>query len=634
MIARVQELRTMAKEAAARGQWVDLREALDELWRLQPTGSAASFVVSHTAALEQGGMQLAPSRVAILRSFTVEPLIPVLRASALLGGIRAEVKVGEFNAYAQEVLDASSWLYRFDPNAVILAVQTRDLAPELWDAAPMAAADARAIVERALESFDSIVTAFRANSAASLVIHALELPVHSSHGLLDDQGEDGQSGAIRRINAGLREIAARHKGVHVLDYDALVARHGRLRWHDEQKWLTVRMPIAADFHREMVREWLRFLHPLAGRVAKVLVTDLDDTMWGGVIGEEGVAGIKLGMEYPGAAFRAFQQAMLDLYRRGILLAVASKNNEKDALEAIDGHEQMVLRREHFAAFRINWNDKAQSLREIAAELNVGLDALAFVDDNPVERARVRRELPEVTVIDLPLNPLEYARTLRACPVFERLTLSAEDMERGNLYAVQSRRNELERSVTSVEDFYRSLEQELDIAPVGADTLGRVAQLTQKTNQFNVTTRRYSEQQISRMVDEGAQVFAVRVKDRYGDNGIVGVAIGKLEGTRYAIDTFLLSCRVIGRTVETAILSHLIEEARAQGAAVVEGEFLPTRKNEPASRFFPAHGFEPAGEQNGGVRWRLDLSQATVRLPEWIEMKSSKGCVQSEFAVAG
>ncbi len=632
MFARGQELRSQAKEAAAQGRWTDLRASLDEMFRLQPAGSTASFVLSHLTAL-QNQMPFVKSKLAILRSFTVEPLVPVLRASAMLGGINLEVKVGEFNAYPQEVLDSSSWLYRFDPSVVILAVQTRDVAPELWDAVPVSEPAVAAITARVLESFDSIVSAFRATSTATLVMHALELPVMAGHGLLDDQAETGQSGAIRRINAGLRLLAARHNGVHILDYDALVSRHGRLRWHDEQKWLTVRMPIAADFHREMVREWLRFLHPLAGRVAKVLVTDLDNTVWGGVIGEEGMAGIKLGVEYPGAAYRSLQQVMLDFYNRGILLAVASKNNEKDALEAIDGHEQMLLRREHFAALRINWTDKAQSLREIAAELNVGLDALAFIDDNPVERARIRQELPEVTVIDLPENPLEYARTLRLSPFFERLALSAEDLERGRYYAGQTQRSQLERSVSSVEDFYRSLEQELEVTPLAPDTLARVAQLTQKTNQFNVTTRRYSEQQLLQMSQSGAHVHAVRVKDRYGDNGIVGVAIGKLEDRRYVIDSFLLSCRVIGRTVETAILARLVDEARSLGASEIEGEFLPTRKNEPASRFFAAHGFEPAGEKNGGVVWRLDLDRATVTCPEWIRMNYQGSRVPSEYAVA-
>lgn len=628
--AQVQELRARAKEARAQGNLPELRAALEQMFQLQPAGSTASFVLSFSDVMRQ---QMLPvrSRIAILRSFTVEPLVPVLRAAALLAGIETEVKAGEFNAYSQELLDPSSWLYRFEPDVVIVAVQTRDIAPELWDAVPLDAKDIDSIVERTLDSFDAMVRAFRASSPASLVIHGLEQPVLASQGLLDHQVESGQSGAIRRINAGLREIAAHHKSVFVLDYDALIARHGRLRWHDEQKWLTVRMPIAAEFHREMAGEWLRMLHPLTGRIAKVVVTDLDNTLWGGVVGEDGPTGIRLGIEYAGAPFRSLQQAMLDLHRRGVLLAIASKNNEKDALEVIDGHEQMVLRREHFAAMRINWNDKAQSLREIAEELNVGLDALAFIDDNPVERDRIRRELPAVFVLDLPESPLEYTRALREFPAFERLSVSVEDLERGRYYAGQRRRTDLERSVSSVEDFYRSLDQEMEVAVVDSATLSRVAQLTQKTNQFNVTTRRYNEQQISQMERAGAQIFSVRVKDRFGDNGLVGVAIGKLEGSRYAIDTFLLSCRVIGRTVETAMLAWLVDEARSLGALEIEGEFLPTKKNEPASRFFAMHGFDLIGERNGGTVWRLDLQRGTVRCPEWIRMASQRRSAQREYA---
>ena len=214
----------------------------------------------------------------------------------------------------------------------------------------------------------------------------------------------GQAALIHGINTELERAASAHRGVHVLDYDSLVARHGRDHWHDERKWLTVRLPMRAEKLPALAEEWLRYLHPLTGRLAKVLVTDLDNTLWGGVIGEDGMAGIALGREYPGAAYLALQRAMLDLQRRGILLAIASKNNREEALRALDSHPEMLLRTRHFSAMRINWNDKAASLREIAAELNVGLDALAFIDDNPAERRRIRMELPEVAVIELARRP--------------------------------------------------------------------------------------------------------------------------------------------------------------------------------------------------------------------------------------
>jgi len=420
----------------------------------------------------------------------------------------------------------------------------------------------------------------------------------------------------------LRTLAREYRGVYILDYDALVARHGRATWGDERKWLTVRLPVSSPHLQHLAGEWLRFLHPLTGKVAKCVAVDLDNTLWGGVIGEDGMAEIRLGPEYPGAAFQEAQRALLDLTSRGILLAVCSKNNAADAMEAIARHPGMVLRPRDFAATRINWNQKAQSLREIAAELNIGLDSVAFLDDNPVERQHVRDQAPEAIVIDLPEDPMRFAQAIRDCPYFERLALSEEDRRRGEYYASERERAKLAGSVASKDDFYRSLEQVADIAPVSAATLARVAQLTQKTNQFNLTTRRYTEQQIASMAEcAGWRAWSLRLADRYADNGLVGVAIAHLEGEVCEIDTFLMSCRVIGRTVETALLAHLATDARAQGARWLQGWFLPTKKNAPAAEFYRDHGFAPAQETEIGVLWRLDLSEKQVATPEWIRVLS-------------
>jgi FkbH-like protein len=438
-------------------------------------------------------------------------------------------------------------------------------------------------------------------------------------GILDAQRADNAAEAIQRINRGLRALAGEHRGVYVLDYDALVARHGREKWGDARKWLTVRLPVASANLPHLAREWLRFLHPLAGKVAKCVAVDLDNTLWGGVIGEDGMNGIRLGAEYPGAAFQELQRALLDLKRRGILLAVCSKNNPADAMEALSGHPGMVLQPRDFAAMRINWNEKARNLREIAAELNIGLDTIAFLDDNPVERQQVREQAPEAIVIHLPQDPMGYSQAVRDCPWLERLTLSEEDRQRGEYYAAQRERVELERSVTSKEDFYRGLEQVAEIAPVNAQTLARVSQLTQKTNQFNLTTRRYTEQQIAEMAASPAwRVWSLRVKDRYADNGLVGVAIAKVDGQVCEIDSFLMSCRVIGRTLETALLAHLAADARERGAKILQGWFLATKKNAPAQEFYRDHGFEVAEQTAEGVLWKLDLQEKEIRTPEWIK----------------
>jgi FkbH-like protein len=598
---------------------------LSQLWAAEPSSATAAFVVQRFEQL-RSHLSLHHFRVAILRSFTVEPVVPLLRAAAFSSGIDLAVQLSDFNAYVQAITDAQSSLYAFRPDAVILAVQTRDVAPDLWNNfGALSAEDSQKAFARVVSEFRSWIQAFRKQSAAHLIVHNLEQPASPSRGVLDQQLAPSQAEAIRTVNRELSAAAASFSGVYVLDYDGLVARHGREQWHDERKWLTVRLPIAAGHLGHLAAEWMRFLHPLSGKIAKALVVDLDNTLWGGVIGEDGMAGIRLGTEYPGVAFQELQRALLDLYQRGILLAVCSKNNLDDAMEALEKHPGMILRPAHFAAMRINWHDKAQNLREIAHELNIGIDALAFLDDNPIERQQVRSALPEVAVIDLPADPMSYARIVREFPMFERLTLSTEDLARGKMYLEQREREQLEQTLSSREDFYRSLKQEAEIASVTPATLARIAQLTNKTSQFNLTTRRYSEQQITDLAASPEwECYSIRVRDRFGDNGLVGVAILRTADSTCEIDTFLLSCRVIGRTVETAFLSFVVDRARSRGARHLQGWFLPTKKNAPARDFYANHGFTASSNNGNGTLWTLDLAENALPCPEWVNLQIMNG----------
>ncbi|MGH9468909.1 MAG: HAD-IIIC family phosphatase [Terriglobia bacterium] len=618
-------LRSEIDRAIAAGDAAAAFSSLAELWSRDPSSSTAGFVISRYEAL-RGRLALKPYRLAILRSFTVEPIVPFVRAGAFTYGIDLSVHRGDFNAYTQEILDPKSAIYAFQPDAVFLAVATCDIAPDLWSdyarLSPDAAANA---ATRVIQNFADCIGAFRQHSNASLVIHTLEQPAFAARGIIDAQAQRGQARLIESINNELRCLAAKEKGVYVLDYDALVAHHGRQAWRDERKWLTARLPVAAPHLGHVAREWLRFLLPLAGKVAKAVALDLDNTLWGGVIGEDGLGAIQVGPEYPGAAYQAIQRALLDLSQRGVLLAVCSKNNPEEALEALEKHPGMLLRPKHFASLRINWNDKPQNLREIAAELNIGVDAIAFVDDNAAERRQVRAMLPDVGVVELPADPMGFAAALRDCPLFERLALSEEDRHRSSYYAAERERKQLEQKVQTKEQFYRSLAQEAEIAPVERATLTRIAQLTQKTNQFNLTTRRYTEQQIAQLAETpGWAVWSIRVRDRFGDNGLVGVAITQDAGEACEIDTFLLSCRVIGRTVETALLARLVEKARQRGIRRVQGWFLPTKKNAPARDFYGGHGFRLARQNGEGLLWELDLSRESVAAPEWIAVSELEG----------
>lgn len=622
---RRQEPRQYIDRLIATGDAAAAARALSDLWNHENTGSVAAFAVSRFEQLRPS-LALHPYRLAILRSFTVEPLVPLLHAAAFCAGIDLQIHVDEFNAYVQAIVDPASPLYRFSPDAVVLAVQTRDAAPDLWNNfAALSSDQVAAAITSVTAAYRDWIRTFRKTSPAHLIVHNLELSVASSRGVLDAQPGVSQTNAIARINENLRGIASEHANVYVLDYDGLIARQGRDHWHDERKWLTVRLPMATQSMMLLVRQWMKFLHPLTGKIAKALVVDLDNTLWGGVIGEDGMAGIRLGVEYPGAAFQQLQRALLDLYQRGILLAICSKNNEEDALEVLQKHDGMILKPSHFSAMRINWSDKPGNLGDIAKELNIGLDALAFLDDNAAERQQVRDSLPDVHVLDFPQDPLECARALRDYPLFERLALSAEDMQRGSMYQAQQERARLEQSQSSREDFYRSLQQEAEISPLTQATQARIAQLTNKTNQFNLTTRRYSEQQLAELAaSPGWNCFSIRVRDRFGDNGLTGVAITRLHDGICEIDTLLMSCRVIGRTLETAFLSFLVQFARSHGAQQLQGWFLPTRKNAPARNFYPSHGFATAGNDGDATLWTLDLANPSVTCPEWVKLSILEG----------
>jgi len=590
------------------------RALMAELWAASPGPASASIILPAFKTLKAltDEVQANKLNVCLLRSFAVEPCIPTLQAAALLGNVELNVTLGGFNTYVQDILSPESLAYSTHLDCVILGVQTRDIAPDFWFGKSVSAGEKIADV---IGSIESLINTFRSHSDAYLLVHNLQQPTWTGAGVLDVASVDSQRDAICKINLGLVAAAEKHKGVHVLDYDSLVARHGRANWSDESRWLTMRLPIAMENIHHLSDEWLKYLVPISGRIAKALVVDLDNTLWGGVLGEDGVNGIQLDGEYPGAAYQAVQQALLDLSRRGVILAVCSKNDEADALTVIESHPGMLIGSDRFSVFKINWQDKATNIQAIADELNIGTDAIAFLDDNPAERLWVRQKMPEVHVIELGDDPMTFADALRRAPVFERLSLSSEDKWRRRQYAEQRQRKALQGSVASLEDFYRSLHLQLDVFLVTPAHVARVAQLTQKTNQFNLTTRRYTEVDIFRFLDDPLfDVFAARVKDRFGDSGIIAVVIVEAKDTKARLDTFLMSCRVIGKTVETGILSIIVDRLKAKGVKMLVGHFIASAKNLPAKSFFADHGFK----ENTKRDWQLELPQASLKMPDWIK----------------
>lgn len=562
-------------------------------------------------------------RISILSSFTIDPLVPVLEVTCYQAGLRPEIYLGGFNQVQQEILDPHSPLYQFKPDVLIVAVRLQELAPRLWDDfLTMEPVQIEAEVDGVLDTIQMLLGQFRQRSDALVIVHDFEQPSRPDLGLLDGKIGLGQRETIQRINLSLVDAIRPLENVYLLSYNDLVADHGRRNWTDTRMWMLARMPIAASFLPVLAREYLRFFMSLKGLNRKCLVTDLDDTLWGGILGEDGAAGIKLGTDYPGNTYLALQKEMLKLYHKGILLAINSKNNESEVMDVLRNHPGMLLREEHFVAIKANWQDKARNMREIAADLNIGIDSLAFIDDSPVERELMQRELPEVLTIELPDDPALYASTLRNLPHFEILSLSEEDRKRSAMYRAQSARRHFQASATSLEDFYAGLEMKATIASVNEYSIARAAQMTMRTNQFNLTTRRYTESDIRHFIESTDYlVYTLALSDKFGDNGIVGLAIIQIQEAGWGIDTFLLSCRVIGRTVETALLAYLAHTAKESGAKILTGTYIPTKKNVPAKGFYSQHGFELVSSERGITHWRLDLQSYQADYPEWIAINT-------------
>ncbi len=567
-------------------------------------------------------LALRPFRVALLSSFSIEFIHPALVALGFLNGLRIEIFQAGFGQFRQEILNPGSGLYSFSPDAVILAIEGKDWIPSLYGSyLHTLDQGTEEILSMAGDELAGLVKVFRRHSAAAMLVHNFAPPTWRQLGILDGQAKAGQVQAVHRLNEALQAMGRETSGLFVVDYAGLVSRFGALQWYDERMDHYARAPISQGALPGLATEYMKYFRSLTGQTKKCLVLDLDDTLWGGVLGEEGTMGIQLGPNYPGSAYVAFQQAILDLHTRGVILAIASKNNAADVDELFASHPHMVLKMDHFASQQINWKPKSESLVEIAKHLNIGLEHMVVTDDNPAECEQIAAALPMVTTISLPKQPELYVRALLEEGLFDSLNFSAEDQRRRELYRQRAEAETLRAQSDSLEDFYRSLDVEVIFARLDDVSLARAAQLTQKTNQFNVTTFRYSEAQLrQRLADPTWMLITARVRDRFGDNGIVGLMMAQAKQGVLDIDTFLLSCRVIGRTVETAMLGHLCEHAARRGIKSLLGRVIASAKNLPARDLFERHGFKKLdGQDSGDTSWILDLERGFVRCPEWIRV---------------
>jgi FkbH-like protein len=561
--------------------------------------------------------------LAILSSSTPDLLAAALRADFQAQRAELDVWNAPFNQYRQELWNAQSTLYTRAPEVVMLYLEAEDLFADSL-ANPFAPREQH--VQRSMEAaaeLDQLLDLLQGRLPDALILlHTVYLrPLNCLTGL-EHHGAWGIGELAAVFNSELARIARTRTNIAVHDTAALAAHYGYRDWFDARLWYLARCRLGKDATGALARSVGALLRGWQGHSRKCLVVDLDNTLWGGQIGEDGILGIALGPEGLGRAFLEFQIELLNLTRKGVLLAICSKNDPEPALDAIRNHPSMQLRENHFAAIRLNWTDKATNLRSIAAELNLGEESLVFVDDNPAERELVGMAAPAVLVPEWPRDPADFKPALidLAIHEFPRLWLTPEDQARSVRYGVQRQRRASRDVHASLDQYFRSLEMRVRIGRAVDATLPRIAQLTQKTNQFNLTSKRYTEADVRRMSrDPRFLVLSLELRDRFGDEGLVGVLIFE-EGTagRWAIDSFLLSCRVIGRGVESAFLSRACEKLRSAGATVLAGEYIRTARNSVAADVYPRLGFTCAGDTS----WIFDCGVNRIDAPDWIMIENA------------
>ena len=551
-----------------------------------------------------------PIRLAILASATATHLHAAIRVGGVRRGLWIETYGCEYGQYRQELADPASPLHRFQPDAVLLALDAHHLLAGLH--AGLEAADAAAVLDDALSGIEECWRMARHTLGASVIQQTL-LPLHPALlGGNEHRLPGSRHAAVARLNALFRERTGA-QGVDLLAVDDHVAQDGLAAWHDVALWHRSKQeiaPAAAPLYGDLVA---RLLAARQGRSAKCLVLDLDNTLWGGVIGDDGIDGIVLGQGSPlGEAFVALQDYARDQARRGTILAVCSKNDEANAVEPFMSHPDMVLRRSDIASFMANWDDKAANIRAIAHTLGIGLDAMVFVDDNPAERALVRQELPMVMVPELPEDPALVVPCLAAAGYFEGVAVTAEDRSRAAQYQGNIQRETLRSASGGLGAYLQNLQMALIWRPFDRVGLQRTVQLINKTNQFNLTTRRYTEDEVlAVMADPTSLGLQFRLLDRFGDNGIIAIVIGRREAADFVIDTWLMSCRVLGRGVEQATLRVVAAEAARLGAGRLIGAYRPSKKNGMVREHYARLGFAPLDADadvnaEGGTRHVLGL----------------------------
>lgn len=547
------------------------------------------------------------ARVAILGFCTTQYYAGVLRGLGKAAGFPLTTYEPEYDTAHQTVLDERSPLYSFRPDFVVFLTAVQALRSVLLTAEGPRRVE---LAEREIERLSSLVRHVSESTEATVLINEFVIPYERAWGNFTGRIDSSLPSLVRRVNERLHELADERENVYTLDLDFIASWRGKRAWFDERLWFYSKSFCHPEALPDVAGQTIDIFRALKGNAIKCVALDLDNTLWGGTIGDDGLEGIRLGELGDGEAYVHFQMWLKDLAARGILLAVCSKNDPERAREPFQQHSDMVLTEANISCFVANWDDKATNLRLLAERLNIGLDSIVFLDDSPFERNLVRELVPDVCVPEMPTDPAEFVPYLESLNLFETTQFSDEDRRRSDLYRANALREDEQTRFTNVNDYLISLRMEASFETFDDLHLPRIAQLVQRTNQFNLTTIRHTPGELKQFAESSDHFpFYVTLNDRFGDNGLISVVIGKRDGEQFDIVTWLMSCRVVSRRVEEFVLDQLVEIARNEGLSQLRGRYVPTPKNNLVSGLYQTLGFRLSETlPDGGTTWQLDISE--------------------------
>jgi FkbH-like protein len=553
----------------------------------------------------ENGQEAHAARVAILGFCTTQYYAATLRGLGKSSGFPIVTYEPEYNTVHQAVLDGDSELYTFRPDFIVFLTAVQALRNVLLSASPESRSQ---LAEREVEQLALLIERVAQIPSAIVVVNEFVVPYERAWGNFTTRVSGSLPAVVRSINDRLRQLAAEVPNVYTVDSDHIASWLGKRNWFDERLWFYSKSFCHPEALPHVASQAIDIFHATRGRVFKCVALDLDNVLWGGVIGDDGLEGIRLGELGDGEAFVQFQLWLKELRSRGIILAVCSKNDEDKAREPFQKHRDMVLTESEISCFIANWDDKAQNLRLLAERLNIGLDSIAFLDDSPFERNLVREIVPEVCVPELPSDPADYVPYLESLNLFETAQVSEEDRQRADYYRANILREDEEARFATVADYLVSLNMWAVFERFDDLHMPRVAQLVQRTNQFNLTTIRHSSDELSKFAEDPDYFpFYATLSDRFGDNGLISVVIGKRDADCLDIVTWLMSCRVISRRLEEFVLDRLVELARDAGLTRVRGRYIPTKKNGLVAKHYEKLGFRLSQElPDGSTVWELEV----------------------------